>query len=148
MKMTWTELVRDKRVAAEPTSKGELEELCEMVAINLKDAKVPGVSAQGRYEFAYNAARLSATIVVRACGYRVISKGGHHYYTFQALEASDPGFAKVAVYFDTARSKRNDFSYDTPVAISDTEAADLVRSVIQFRNDVEAWIKRRNPALT
>ena len=106
------------------------------------------MSPQGRYEFAYNAARLTATIVVRACGYRVISKGGHHYYTFQALEAADPGFAKLAVYFDTARSKRNDFSYDTPVTVSDTEADDLVRSVIQFRNDVGAWIRQTNPALT
>jgi hypothetical protein len=37
-----------------------------MVAVNLKDAHIPGISAQGRFEFAYNAARLLATTVIRA----------------------------------------------------------------------------------
>lgn len=145
--MTWTDLVTAKRVAPESASKQELDELREMVATNLNDSQVRGVSAQGRYEFAYNAARLVTTVLIRACGYRVVSKSGHHYYTFQALEVVDPAFAKMAVYFDSARSKRNDFSYDTPVAISDTEADDLVRSVIQFRQDAEAWVKSKYPAL-
>ena len=140
-------MLAGKRVASEPTSKQELDELREMAALNLKDAQVAGVSAQGRYEFAYNVARLMATIVIRACGYRVISKSGHHYYTFKALAAADAAFAKTAVYFDSARSKRNDFSYETPVAISDTETDELVRSVAQFRHDVETWIKSKNPAL-
>jgi hypothetical protein len=51
-----------------------------MVAVNFGDARVLQISAQGRYEFAYNAARLMATIVVRASGFRVIAKTGHHYY--------------------------------------------------------------------
>src|SRR5436309_15028266 len=101
--MSWTKLLAGKRVATEPTSKQELDEFREMVAHNLADAQVPGVSAQGRFEFAYNAARLMATIVVRACGYRVISKGGHHYYTFQALETADAVFIKQAALFDLAR---------------------------------------------
>jgi hypothetical protein len=116
----------------EPATKQELEELREMLASNLKDASVTGLSAQGRHEFAYNVARLMATIVVRASGYRVISKSGHHYHTFQALLAADHKFAKSAANFDTARSKRNDFSYDTPVSISETDADDLLQAVLRF----------------
>jgi hypothetical protein len=41
-----------------------------MAAVNLRDAHVGGISAQGRFEFAYNAARLLATIAIRASGYR------------------------------------------------------------------------------
>lgn len=118
-----------------------------MVAVNLKDAQVGELSAQGRYEFAYNAARLMATALVRANGYRVTSKGGHHYFTFQALEASDPVFSTMAHYFDQARDRRNDFSYDSPVVVSDTDAEDLLNTVKQFVTDAENWISHNQPAL-
>ena len=118
-----------------------------MVAQNLHDALVVGVSAQGRYEFAYNAARLMATVVVRACGYRVTSKKGHHYYTFIALETADQAFAKEAAVFDVSRSKRNDFSYDAVVNLSETDVADLIATVERFRDDAEKWIAARFPAL-
>jgi len=62
-------LLADKQVAREPTNRVEIDELRAMVARNLEDAQVPGVSAQGRYEFAYNAARLMATV---GCGPAVI----------------------------------------------------------------------------
>ena len=140
-------MLADRRVASEPTSKQELDELREMVVLNLKDAQVHGVSAQGRYEFGYNAARLLATIVIRSCGYRVASRTGHHYFTFQALEAADAAFAKAAANFDAARSKRNDFSYDTPIVISDTDADDLVKAVKQFQHDAEKWIAAKDPSL-
>ena len=146
--MTLAKLLADKRVAGEPTSKQELDELREVVATNLRDAQVPGLSPQGRYEFAYNAARLLATLVVRASGHRVIAKNGHHYYTFQALEAADPAaFKNAAAYFDAARSKRNDFSYEGPVGLTDTEADGLITDVKQFQQDVEAWIKAKDASL-
>ena len=140
-------MLAEKRVASEPTSKKELDELRMMVSVNLKDACVAGISAQGRFEFGYNAARLLATVVVRASGYRVIAKTGHHYFTFQALQAADPAFAKMAVYFDSARDTRNDFSYDAPVPISDTDADDLVKAVEQFLQDAEAWIRVKDATL-
>jgi hypothetical protein len=51
-------------------------------------------------------------------------------------------FEKTAVYFDAARHIRNDFSYDSPVYISDTDADDLIQSVEHFERDVEVWIGR------
>ena len=58
MSASWTKLLVEKRVATEPPSKRELDEFRAMAALNLKDAKVSDISAQGRFEFAYNAARL------------------------------------------------------------------------------------------
>ena len=46
--MTFKKLLADKRVALEPPSKQELDELREVVATNLADAAVPGLSPQGR----------------------------------------------------------------------------------------------------
>lgn len=140
-------MLDEKRVVREPTSKKEIDDLRTMAGVHLKDAQVNTVSAQGRYEFAYNAARLMATGVVRASGYRVVAKSGHHYFTFQALQASDPAFKPMAVYFDRARDKRNDFSYDSPGIISDTDAEDLLSAVLQFVADAELWISSRHPSL-
>ncbi len=119
-----------------------------MMGVNLSDARIDGISSQGRFEFAYNAARLTATLVIRACGYRVISKNGYHYITFQALQAADSTFGTVAIYFDRARDRRNEFSYDSPVLISDADADDLLRTVEQFRSAAETWVRTRHPELT
>ena len=145
--MSWTKLLGEKRVAREPTSKQELDELRKMVATNLQDAGVVAISAQGRYEFAYNAARLLATMVVRTSGYRVTAKNGHHFFAFQAMQAANPEFVKTAIYFDAARNVRNHFSYDSPVAVSDTDANDLLAAVGQFQQDAEAWIMAKDPTL-
>jgi hypothetical protein len=145
--MSWQTLLVGRHVAAEPTDKQEIDELHSKTILQLKDAQVSGISAQGRYEFAYNAARLAATVVIRACGYRVVSRSGHHYYTFKALETADPAFARIAANFDAARSKRNDFSYDSPCEITDTDADDLVELVKLFQKQVEKWIAARNSSL-
>jgi hypothetical protein len=145
--MTWKNLLETKRLAVEPTSKAEFDELRAMVEVNLKDAQVSAVSAQGRYEFAYNAARLLATIVLRASGYRVIAKTGHHFYTFHCLSAADPSFKTMADYFEVAREKRNDFSYSSPAALSDTDAQDLIDVAIEFAADVERWVSKKFPPL-
>lgn len=106
------------------------------------------MSPQGRYEFAYNAARLIATFAVRASGYRMTAKNGYHYYTFRALEAADPNeFGKAAMYFDAARSKRNDFSYEGPVHLSETEADEIVAEVKRFQVVVAAWVEGSPPSL-
>jgi hypothetical protein len=145
--MSWTKLLVEKRVAAEPTSKQELDDVRKMAAENLQNASVIGLSAKGKYEFAYNAARLMATVTIRASGYRVIAKSGHHYFTFQALQAVDAAFHKMAIYFDSARNLRNDFSYDSPTVISDTDADDLLQAVEQFQRDAEEWIKAKDATL-
>lgn len=119
-----------------------------MAANNLADAQVTGLSAQGKFEFAYNAGRIIATMVIRASGYRVSSRMGHHYYTFETLSAIAPEFDAIADFFNVCREKRNDFSYDSPVSITDTEAQDIVASAIQFKVHFEKWLKSKHPQWT
>lgn len=145
--MTWKKLLTDRCVAPEPAGKQELDDLRAMISVNLQDARVRNLSSQGRFEFAYNAARLLATMLVRASGFRVTSRAGHHYFTFQALRAVDSCFAKTAVYLDSARDRRNEFSYDSPAPVSDTDADELLDAAEQFGRDVEKWIKTHHPAL-
>jgi hypothetical protein len=43
--VTWTDLLNDKRVSQLPTSKGEIDNLRSIVARNLANVAVPGLTA-------------------------------------------------------------------------------------------------------
>jgi hypothetical protein len=116
--MGWKKLLSDNRVTAEPPSKAELDSLRSIVTRSLKDVTTPGLSADTRFVLAYDAARTLSLILVRAEGYRPRSVGAH-YNTFLALEAVDPAFKALSVYFDGCRMKRNNCEYDFAGGVSD-----------------------------
>jgi hypothetical protein len=144
--MTWTKLLADNRVTGEPTSKAELDSLRSIVTRSLKDVTAVGLSADARFVMAYDAARTLSLMLIPAQGYRPRSVGGH-YNTFLALEAVDPTFTRLSIYFDTCRMKRNDCEYDFAGVVSDTEADHLLATAKQFAADAEAWIKAHHPQL-
>lgn len=129
---TWAKLLAEKRVAAEPATKQEIDDLRAVVARSLRDSKAINLSADGKFGFAYNAVRSLATMAIRAAGYRVKSHGGGHFNTFIALEAVSPAFAASAAYFDICRQKRNELSYDEADVVSETEADELEANAGQF----------------
>ena len=51
---------------AEPTSRDEIKGLLTIVERDLKDANVPAVSEDRRFEAAFNAARTAANAALRA----------------------------------------------------------------------------------
>jgi len=121
--MTWKELLAQGRVERRPASKEELHELRSLVERSLADARLEGLSTDGKFGHAYEAARALSTMVVRASGYRVRAHGGGHYNAFLALEAADiRRFARHSVYFNTCREKRNELSYETAGVVTETEA--------------------------
>ena len=68
--MTWAKLLADKTVSALPSTKGELDNLRSIVTRSLKDVTAPGLSADGRFIMAYDAARTLSLMIVRSAGYR------------------------------------------------------------------------------
>jgi hypothetical protein len=49
-----------------------------LVARDLADAQVQGLSADRRFATAYNAALQTAKMAIACAGYRVTAKAGHH----------------------------------------------------------------------
>ena len=144
--MSWAKLLADNRVTPLAPSKAELDNLRSIVTRSLSDAGAPGLSADARFIFAYDAARTLSLLVVRAAGYRPRSVGAH-YNTFLALEAVDQRFAGLSIYFDSCRMKRNRCEYDLAGGLSDTDVESLLKVVQQFAIDAEAWIKTHHPHL-
>jgi hypothetical protein len=115
---------------------------------NLADAGIRGLSAEGRFQFAYNAALAMATAALHAAGYRTNSNiPGHHAVTVESLQRTIGVDATLVRKLDAFRRKRNRVSYDAPAAVSAKEAADMLALAAQLRRDVEAWMRTKHAAL-
>jgi len=68
MKMNWQDLLAEGWVERHQTSRRELDDLHRVIARDLADAEVPGLSADRRFATAYNAALQSTKMVIACCG--------------------------------------------------------------------------------
>jgi glycine/D-amino acid oxidase-like deaminating enzyme len=119
-----------------------------VVARDLADAKVEGLSTDRRFATAYNAALQSASIAIACAGYRVTAKTGHHRITVDAIKlAFGAGAGRYADYFEGCRRKRNVIDYTRSHVATETEADELVKNATEFYELVEAWIDSKFPSL-
>ena len=133
---------------AHKSSAKEISGLLALADRNLADAGIRGLSAEGRFQFAYNAALAMATAALHAAGYRTNSNvPGHHAVTVESLEHTIGVDAALVRKLDAYRRKRNRVSYDAPAAVSAKEAADMLALAAQLRREVEAWIRAKHAAL-
>lgn len=114
---------------------------CALVARDLADAGVDGLSADRKYATAYNAALQAANMAIACTGYRVTAKTGHHKITFYSASlALGAGASKYADYFEACRRKRNVIDYARSHVATDTEAKEIVEQAKAFCEFVELWI--------
>jgi hypothetical protein len=126
----------------------EIAGLLALADRNLADAGIRGLSTEGRFQFAYNAALAMATAAMHAAGYRTNSNvSGHHALTLESLVYTIRVDAALVRKLDAFRRKRNRVSYDAPAAVSAKEAADMLALAVQLRHDVEAWIRAKHAGL-
>ena len=144
--MSWQQLLHNRRVQPHTTSQRELDGLRAVVARDLQDARVLGLSTDRQFATAYNAVLQLAKMAIACAGYRVVG-AGHHQTTFEAVElALGARVSPLASYFDTCRRKRNVLDYDTAQVVTETEAKELVQKAEEFRRLVEQWIAQHYPA--
>jgi len=130
------------------TSKRELDDIRALVARDLADATVAGLSADRRFATAYNAALLAANMAIACAGYRVTAKTGHHKISFDSIKlALGAGADKYADYFETCRRKRNVIDYTRSDVATETESKEIVEKATEFYEVVEAWIDSKLPNL-
>lgn len=130
------------------TSKEELDDLRTVIARDLRDAAIVGLSADRSFATAYNAALQTAKMAIACAGYRVVGQG-HHQVSYEAAElAVGPDVSALVAYFDICRRKRNTLDYDVANIVSDTEAAELLQKAREFKAKVETWIAVNHPSFS
>jgi len=141
-------LLASRDVQRHRTSKKELDDVRALIARDLADAGVTALSADRRFATAYNAALLTAHMLIACAGYRVTAKTGHHKVAFDAITLTlGASASKYADYFERCRRKRNVIDYTRSHVATETEAQEILEKATEFRGFVEAWIDSKFPAL-
>ncbi|MHB8744343.1 MAG: SAV_6107 family HEPN domain-containing protein [Sulfuricaulis sp.] len=119
-----------------------------LIARDLGDAAVAGLSADRKFATAYNAALQAANMAIACAGYRITSKIGHHRISFESAKILLGNLAhRYADYFETCRRKRNTIDYTFSSVATETEAKEIVAQAAEFCDLVEDWIAKNYPAL-
>lgn len=119
-----------------------------VVARDLADARIAGLSADRRFATAYNAALQAAHMAIACAGNRVTAKAGHHKVAIDGVRlALGTRVDKYADYLETCRRKRNVIDYTRSHVATETEAEEILEKAMQFYEVVEAWIESDFPKL-
>jgi hypothetical protein len=146
--VTWTSLLANKEAQKHKTSKKELDNMRALIARDLADAAIAGLSSDRRFATAYNAALQAANMAIACAGYRIVSKVGHHRVSFESVKLvlGKPA-DKYADYFETCRRKRNTIDYTFSNVATETEAKEILAQASQFYGEVEDWLAKNHPSL-
>jgi hypothetical protein len=105
--VNWTKLLATKEAQRHKTSKKELDNMRALIARDLADAGIVGLSADRRFATAYNAALQAANMAIACAGYRIMSKVGHHRVSLESTKlVLGKAAHNYADYFETCRRKR------------------------------------------
>ena len=138
-------LLRDGRLEERATSKNEILDLLRLASRDLSDAAVSSVSTDGRFNHAYEAALILATIPLRCAGYRTRGDA-HHSAIFEALPSvMGTELEEMAEYLQTCRRKRNRSAYFAPQVATEGEVAELLAEVEQLGETVRRWVRDNYP---
>jgi hypothetical protein len=140
-------LLASKRVERHLTSSNELGGLRRLIARDIADAGVAGISPDRTFATAYNAVLQLSKLALACAGYRIsASVPGHQQTSFEAaglvLGATGRHFTD---YFETCRRKRNVIDYDSADVVSESQAAELGAKATQYHGLVETWIVKNHP---
>ena len=119
-----------------------------LIARDLADAAIAGLSADRRFATAYNAALQAANMAIACAGYRIMSKVGHHRVSLESMKLvlGKPAH-EYADYFEICRRKRNTIDYTFSNVASEIEAQEILFQAVEFCGKVEDRIVKNYPLL-
>jgi allantoicase len=137
-----------KEARRHKTSKKELDNMRALIARDLADAGLAGLSPDRRFATAYNAALQTANMAIACAGYRITSRVGHHRVSLESMKLIlGKSASRYADYFETCRRKRNIIDYTFSQVATETEAKEILLQAARFYGEVEDWITKNYPSL-
>jgi hypothetical protein len=130
-------LVRAKSLDAEPGVQEEVDHLLRSGQARLKDARNESLSAESRFDLAYNAAHSMSLAALRWHGYRAKNR----YVVFQSLAHTLKLPPEQWRVLNEAHNKRNVAEYEGEV---DIDAA-LLAALIRVAGEVEKRVIALGP---
>jgi hypothetical protein len=114
---------------------------------SLDDSKVEGISTDLRFVATFTAALTTATIALRASGYRTATQVGHHAKVIESLEHTIHADPRLIQKLKIFNNKRNKSIYDVSGAVSDQELKEMAKVATELHKQVTLWLQRSHPEL-
>jgi predicted CopG family antitoxin len=133
-------------LSAHESSRQEIADLLAIADRDLRDCQSEGLSADWKFNIAYNALLQAAAAALAAAGYRA-SRESHHYRVLRSLGLTVAASPEVLRQFEAFRKKRNLTGYERVGTVSDREVAEIIEAARDVRRQVEKWIKASHPEL-
>jgi hypothetical protein len=130
------------------TTVAEIQQRFQVVDRDLGDARATGLSADGRFQHAYDATLQLCVIALRASGYRVRKGQGHHKYAIDSLRLTlGDRWAEMSDHIERCSRLRGQAMYDRIGVVNDADARDLIDAAGRLRTDVIDWLTFHHPDL-
>lgn len=124
-----------------------VQRLLEAAERSLRDAQLPGLSAEGRFDLAYRAVMQAANAALQANGFRTLtSRPGHHQTLVQSLPKTIGLDTAQMLVLDKLRKQRNAIDYTGDV-VSNGMADECVARAASLVSAVRVWISQQRPDL-
>jgi hypothetical protein len=127
-------LARIGLLKQEPGDQAEIDGLLRSARARLEDARKPGLSVEGRFDLAYNAAHAFALAALRWHGYRPDNR---RYIVFQSLEHSLGIKSETWRVLDNCHRLRNLAEYEGLFDIGTQLLEDLLQAAQSVGQAVE-----------
>ncbi len=144
--MSLSEWHRNGWLAAHRTGPREIADLLASADRDLADSAAPAVSADWRFNIAFNAALQCANAALAAAGWRA-SRTMHHYLLIQSLQWTVGADIRVVHLFEAFRKKRNIGTYERAGAVSESEVKGMASLAARIRARVGEWLREAHPEL-
>ncbi len=144
--MSLSEWLKNGWLIEHKTSRQEINHLLRLVDRDLVDCRNSTLSADWRFNIAYNAALQCAKAALAAAGFRA-AKDAHHYRVIQSLKFTLKTEDKIIQTLDAFRKKRNVSEYNHAGAVTAIELDEISVLAGNLRKSVEAWIVAEYPRL-
>jgi hypothetical protein len=140
--------LRNGWLQQDEVSVAEIQQLLQVVDRDLADAQVVGLSADGRFQHAYDAALQLCMLALRATGYRVRKGQGHHKHGIDSLRYTlGEKWSETADHIERCSRLRGQAVYERIGVVSGQDADDLLQTATQLHTDVVNWLKTAYAAL-
>lgn len=136
-----------KGLRREPADVQEVGRFLARIATKLLDAQNTQISAESRFDIAYEALLQVGLVALRARGLRPDSKGGHHVMALQTLNLTIGYPREKLRVLDQFRRKRSAGLYDGSFEPSQAELDALIHSVTDIKTSLEHWLATERPEL-
>ncbi|MBW1808654.1 MAG: hypothetical protein JRJ87_10715 [Deltaproteobacteria bacterium] len=122
------------------SSPEEMKGLFSVIDRSINDSRASGLSPDGSFGFAFNAALQCAMAALVAEGYRP-GRGSHHYYAIESLKLTLGESEKRVRMLDAARKKRAISVYELSGSVSDAETKEMIAFAEDLRSKLDKWLK-------